>query len=59
MKAIILERRGAEIAALCEDGSVVRLRHGGAVGETIQIERGGLLIPSPYRRRLLRGAVLL
>ena len=57
MKAIILERRGAEIAALCEDGSVVRLRHGGAVGETIQIERGGLLIPSPYRRRLLRGAV--
>ena len=48
MKAIILERRGDEAAVLCEDGTIVKVRQEGEVGETIELEAA--IIPFPKKK---------
>lgn len=55
MKAIILERRGEYVAALREDGIVVRLRRDGEVGETIELATE--IVSMPARRGWARHAV--
>ena len=55
MKAIILERRDGFAAALREDGVVVRTRHSGEVGETIELEAE--IVRVPARRRWTQTAV--
>ena len=56
MKAIILERKGEYAAALRSDGTVVRTRQAGEVGEEIELEAE--LVRFPVRsRRLMRTAV--
>ena len=56
MKAIILERKGEYAAALREDGTVVKTRQAGEVGEEIELEAE--IVRFPLRsRRLMRAAV--
>ena len=57
MKAMILERRGEEAALLCEDGTFVRRRVSGEVGETVELAAETVLFPMKRRSRWLRGAV--
>jgi len=57
MKAIIMERRGEEAVVLCEDGTFVKTRHAGAVGETIELAAEVVAFPTGKRRRWMRGAV--
>ena len=57
MKAMILERRGEEAALLCEDGTFVRRRVSGEVGETVELAAETVLFPGKRRSRWLRGAV--
>ena len=37
MKAVILERKGGEAAVLAENGTFMKVRHSGEVGEEIEI----------------------
>ena len=55
MKAMILERKGEYAAALRADGTVVRTRQAGEVGEEIELEAE--LVRFPVRKRLMRTAV--
>ncbi len=57
MKAIILERRGAYAALLCEDGTFEKRRVEGAVGETVELSAETAAFPARRRSRWLRGAV--
>lgn len=57
MKAIILERKGAFAAALCEDGTIVKTRQAGAVGETVELEAQVTAFPAKRKKRWLRTAV--
>lgn len=56
MKAVILEVRDGWAAALREDGVVVKTRHAGTVGETIELSEKAVSFPA-LRARVLRGAV--
>ncbi len=58
MKAVILERRGDEAVVLCEDGSFVKTRREGEIGETIELSAETIAFPTKNRRkRWLRSAV--
>ncbi|MBE7004753.1 MAG: hypothetical protein E7425_10845 [Ruminococcaceae bacterium] len=57
MKAVILERRGDYAAALCEDGTFVKTRQAGEVGETIELTAEIVAFPKKRRSRWMRGAV--
>ena len=50
MKAIILERRGDYAAALCEDGTIVKTRHDGKVGERIELSAEIVTLPKRKKR---------
>lgn len=56
MKAIILERRGAYAALLCEDGTFENRRIGGEVGETVELSAAITVLPS-RRSRWMRRAI--
>lgn len=57
MKAIILERRGDEAAVLCEDGTFLNRRVGGAVGETVELSAETVAFPTRKKNRWLQSAV--
>lgn len=57
MKAIILERRGDYAAVLCEDGTFVKTRRGGEIGETIELEAEVVAFPTKKKNRWARNAV--
>lgn len=57
MKAIILERRGDYAAALCEDGTIVKTRVSGAVGETVELAAETVAFQVKKTRRWMRSAV--
>lgn len=57
MRAIILERRGAYAAVLCEDGTFVKTRRAGEVGESIELTAEVLALPTGRSKRWMRGAV--
>ena len=56
MRAIILERRGDEIAVLREDGMFARARHAGEIGETIELPETAIAFPKKNRDGWMRGA---
>ena len=56
MKAIIMERRGAYAAVLCEDGTFVKTRQQGEIGEVIELNAKVLTFPKK-RGRWLKSAV--
>lgn len=57
MKAIILERRGDEVAVLREDGLFARARHAGEIGETIELAEKVIAFPKKRHRGWMRTAV--
>ena len=56
MKAIIMERRGEYAAVLCEDGTFIKTRVGGEVGESVELQPEVLPFPAKRRNRWMRGA---
>lgn len=57
MKAIIVERRGDYAAVLCEDGTFLKTRSAGEVGETVELAAKRAAFPSKARGRWMRSAV--
>ncbi len=55
MKAIILERRGEEVAVLREDGVFDRTRHAGEIGETIELTENVIALPEKKHISRMRG----
>ncbi|MBO6230713.1 MAG: hypothetical protein J6O50_09105 [Ruminiclostridium sp.] len=50
MKAVILERKGDEAAVLAENGSFMKIKHSGSVGEEIEIAPNVTPMPRPARK---------